>query len=210
MKIEGRYQFKSGRQDVWKALQDPQTLAATLPGIRQLEVVGPDRYAVRADVGVGSVKGVYDGTFGLEDKKDFEHCLLRGSARGSAGSAEVEVNVRLEASDGGTLLHFDADAKVSGPIAGVGQRMIGAASKRMANEFFGGIDRVLMGIQVPVMPEQGAATVEPGGPADLGKVFTKPPAPPDEMRKFITGMVVGFVLALIGVAFGRRMARNSR
>jgi hypothetical protein len=30
------------------------------------------------------------------------------------------------------------------------------------------------------------------------------------MKKFITGMVVGFVLALIGVAFGRRMARNTR
>jgi carbon monoxide dehydrogenase subunit G len=206
MRIEGRYQFRSGRHDVWKALQDPQTLAATLPGIRQLEVVGVDRYAVMADVGVGSVKGVYDGTFGLEDKKDFEQCLLRGSARGSAGGVEVDVKVSLADSDGGTLLNFDADAKVSGPIAGVGQRMIGAASKKMANEFFGGIDRVLMGESLPVQPAGAVAD----GETAIGQVFTKPPSPPDELQRFLKGMVVGFVLALIGVAFGRRTARNAR
>ena len=210
MKIEGRYQFKSGRQDVWKALQDPQTLAATLPGVRQLEVVGADRYAVMADVGVGSVKGVYEGTFGLEDKKDFENCLLRGSARGSAGSVEVDVKVRLEDSNGSALLHYDADAKVSGPIAGVGQRMIGAASKKMANEFFGGIDRVLRG-EAEAVPSPAAGAAVEGEPAgQVGRVFTKPPSPPDEMQKFIRGMIVGFVLALIGVAFGRRMARSAR
>jgi carbon monoxide dehydrogenase subunit G len=203
MKIEGRYQFKSGRQDVWKALQDPQTLAATLPGVRRLEVVGPDRFAVTADVGVGSVKGVYEGTFGLDDKKDFEHCVLGGSARGSAGSVEVDVRVRLEDENGGTLLQYDADAKVAGPIAGVGQRMIGAASKKMAHQFFGGIDRVLMGEAVPVRPAEVTAD-------QVGQVFTKPPSPPDEMQQFIRGMVVGFVLALIGVAFGRRSARNAR
>lgn len=209
MEIEGRHQFESGRQDVWKALQDPQTLAITLPGVRRLEVVGPDRYAVTADVGVGSVKGVYEGTFGLEDKKDFEYCLLRGSARGSAGSVDVEVKAHLEDSGAGTLLSYDANAKVTGPIAGVGQRMIGAASKRMATEFFGGIDKVVMGVPV------GAREAAPAGesefaPAEVGKVFTRPPAPPDEMKRFITGMVVGFVLALIGVAFGRRMGRNTR
>src|ERR671918_1595001 len=133
MKIEGRYQFNSGRQDVWKALQDPQTLATTLPGVRRLEVVGPDRYAVMADVGVGSVKGVYDGSFGLEEKKDFENCLLRGSARGSAGSVEVDVKVRLEDDNGGSLLFYDADAKGAGPIAGGGERRIGGAAKKMGN-----------------------------------------------------------------------------
>jgi len=209
MKVEGQYQFRSGRQDVWKALQDPQTLAATLPGVRQLEVVGPDRYAVTADVGVGSVKGVYDGTFGLEEKKDFEHCLLRGSGRGSAGAVEVDVKVRLEDSDGGTLLQYDADAKVSGPIAGVGQRMIGAASRKMAGEFFGGIDRVLMGEPVTAAGVPGRGEAAPAS-GQMGMVFTKPPSPPDEMQKFIRGMVVGFVLALVGVAFGRRTVRNAR
>ena len=46
MRIEGRYQFAAPPERVWDALQDPRTLAAALPGVRRLEVVGPDRYAI--------------------------------------------------------------------------------------------------------------------------------------------------------------------
>ena len=87
--------------------------------------------------------------------------------------------------------------------------MIGAASKRMANEFFGGLDGVLMGVPAPSAAERAAVGGEVASD-QAGRVFTKPPAAPDEMKKFLTGMFVGFVLALIGVAFGRRMARNDR
>jgi uncharacterized protein len=199
MKIEGSFRFDAGRQGVWKALNDPQTLAATLPGVKRLEVIGPDEYAVSADVGLGSVKGVYDGTFSLAEKKDFESCILRGSARGAPGSVQVEVNARLADHDGGgTLLTYDADATIAGPIAGVGQRMITAASRRMAEQFFSAIDRV----QVTGLVPQPAA--EPAGVAQPGRVFLSPPTPADASRSFALGMVVGFVLALIGIAVGRR------
>jgi carbon monoxide dehydrogenase subunit G len=200
MKIEGSYRFDAGRREVWKALNDPQTLAATLPGVRRLEVVGPDEYAVSADVGLGSVKGVYDGTFSLADKRDFESCILRGSARGAPGSVQVVVNARLADRDGGgTSLTYDADATITGPIAGVGQRMITAASRRMAEQFFSAIDRV----QVTGLAPQPAAE-PPAGVAQPGRVFVSPPTPADASRSFALGMVVGFVLALIGIAVGRR------
>jgi carbon monoxide dehydrogenase subunit G len=196
MKIEGSYRFQTDRRAVWKALNDPQTLAATLPGVRRLEVIGPDQYAVSADVGVGSVKGVYEGTVGLAEKRDFESCILRGSARGAPGTVQVEVAARLEDSDGGgTLLSYDADATISGPIAGVGQRMISAASRRMAEQFFAGIDRIQIAGLEPAAPSKEA---------EAGQVFVRPPAPAGASRSFMLGMLVGFALALIGVAVGRR------
>jgi carbon monoxide dehydrogenase subunit G len=204
LKIQGRYEFRADRRSVWKALQDPELLAATLPGAKSLEVVGPDRYKITADVGVGSVKGTYDGIFSVEDKKDFESCVLRGSARGGAGSIEVEALSRLSDSDaGGTVLAYDADAKVAGPIAGVGQRMIGAASKRMSKEFFGAMDGVLTGATVaaPSAAETGA------DPAQVGRVYAKPPAPRADNRAFLAGLAIGFALAIIGVIVGRRTAR---
>ena len=187
---------------MWKALQDPELLAATLPGAKSLEVVGADRYKITADVGVGSVKGTYDGIFSVEDKKDFESCVLRGSARGGAGSIEVEALSRLSDSDaGGTVLAYDADAKVTGPIAGVGQRMIGAASKRMSNEFFGAMDGVLTGAVVAA-PSKAATEAA----AEVGRVYTRPPAPSADNRTFLAGVAVGFALAIIGVIVGRRTA----
>jgi carbon monoxide dehydrogenase subunit G len=198
MKIAGRHSFSKGRQEVWKALQDPQTLAATLPGVRRLEVVGPDRYAVAAHVGVGSVKGLFEGTFGVEEKKDFESCVLRGTARGASGSADVEASVRLSDRNGGTLLDYDATASVTGPIAGVGQRMIAAASRRMATQFFNAIDAY-----------DGAAAVvaQASGEIAPGQVFERPAARVDP-NTFVRGVVIGFALALVGVAVGRWSAKG--
>jgi carbon monoxide dehydrogenase subunit G len=199
MKVEGRYTFTKSRPEVWRALQDPETLAATLPGVRRLEVVAPDEYAVTADVGIGSVKGVFDGAFSVHDKKELESCILRGSARGASGSAQVDVAVRLSDADGaGTLLEFDADARITGPIAGVGQRMVSAASKRMAQQFFEAVDRHRPVAEVPVAE-----------PAAAGKVFERPAPARNEMRTFVAGVAVGFALTLAGVAVGRWSARRS-
>ena len=203
MRIQGSYRFTTDRQAIWKALNDPQTLAATLPGVKRLEVVGPDEYAVSADVGVGSVKGVYDGSFILTDKKDFESCVLHGSGRGGPGSVQVEVEAKLADHDGGgTLLMYTADATITGPIAGVGQRMISAASKRMAEQFFTAIDRV----QTTGLP-QPEVTAPVGDGAAAGQVFVKPQTAASSQRSFVLGMLLGFALALIGIAVGRRTAR---
>lgn len=203
MKVAGSHEFRSSRSDVWKALQDPAILATTLPGARSLEVVGPDRYKITADFGVGSVKSVYDGTFSIEDKQEPESCVLRGSARGAGGSIEVVAHSRLSDNGAGTVLTYEADARLTGPIAGVGQRMIAAASKRMSGQFFGAIDRTL--IEGPVAVEAFAA--EAAAQPVEGRVYAgRAPAPADN-RSFILGMLVGFALALIGVAVGRRTAR---
>jgi carbon monoxide dehydrogenase subunit G len=202
MKVEGRYTFRKGREEVWKALQDPQTLAATLPGVRRLEVVGPDRYAVAAQVGVGSVKGLFDGTFSVEDKKEFESCVLRGSARGASGAAQVEAAIRLsDGQNGGAALDYQADATISGPIAGVGQRMIAAASKKMATQFFSAVDSY-DGTAAPA--EEQTTTPER---AAEGRVFERAPSAASDSKTFIRGVAVGFALALIGVAVGRWTAR---
>ena len=205
LKIQGRYEFRADRQSVWRALQDPELLAACLPGAKALEVVGADRYKVTADVGVGSVKGTYDGVFSVTDKRDLESCVLRGSARGGAGSIEVEALSRLADSDGGgTSLTYEADARVAGPIAGVGQRMIGAASKRMSNDFFGAIDGALTA--APVAPKAAAANGEQV--PEIGRVYSRPSAPQSDTKTFMAGVGVGFALAIIGVIVGRRTARQ--
>jgi uncharacterized protein len=203
MKIAGQYGFSKNPKEIWKSLQDPAILAATLPGVKRLEVVGPDRYSISAQVGVGSIKGLFDGNFSVEDKKDYESCLLKGSARGPSGTAEVEAAVRLsEADGGGTALDYDATATVTGPIAGVGQRMISAASKRMAAQFFDAVDAY---DEARALAQQ---TAPPTGMAKTGQVFERPQSPRSETAIFARGVAVGFVLAIAGVAVGRWSARR--
>jgi carbon monoxide dehydrogenase subunit G len=198
MRIEGRHSFTKSRREIWQALQDPQTLAATLPGVERLEATGPDRYELSASVGVGGVTGKFEGSLSVEDKVDFESCVLRGSARGAPGSARVEAMIRLsDANGGGAALSYGADATVTGPIAGVGQRMVAAAARRTAERFLTAVDSY-------------DAAAEPATSARDGGAPDRAAAAEADAGAFARGVVVGFALAIVGIAVGRWSRPRSR
>jgi carbon monoxide dehydrogenase subunit G len=51
--------------------------------------------------------------------------------------------VYLEASDGGTLVRYEGDARISGPLAAVGQRLLPSAAKSQTETFFKNVQAVL-------------------------------------------------------------------
>jgi uncharacterized protein len=209
LKIQGEHRLNADRGAVWKALQDPRVLASTLPGARRLEVVGPDEYRIAVDIGVGGVKGTFGGTYEMRDKIEEESCMLRGTARGAPGSVRFEAKARLsDLPENGTLLQYDAEATVAGAIAGVGQRMISAATKKTASEFLLALDGVLAGIPGEVgAPEE--VTGAPGERPSPERVFApqRAAAPSDLRTAFAQGVLVGATLTAAGVVLGRWAAR---
>src|SRR5918999_5256278 len=142
MKIAGEHRFGEPREQVWEALHDPRLLAAALPGARALEPSGDDSYALTVDVGVGSVKGTYEGTFALSEQRAPEACTVTARARGGPGSVEAVARMRMTERDGGgARLEYEADATVTGPLAGVGQRLIGGAAKRTTEKFLAALEQ---------------------------------------------------------------------
>jgi carbon monoxide dehydrogenase subunit G len=196
MKVAGDYAFRASRAQVWDALNDPAILAASLPGARRLEPTGPDEYALVVDVGVGSVRGTYEGTFALTDKQQHESCTVRASASGRPGSVTAVASMRLSDDGRGVRMSYEADAYVTGPLAGVGQRLMGAAARRTTEQFLAALDeRIVSGAP--------AAAVEPG-------VAIEPAAAPAPAgaKVIVASALGGFALALIGVAVGRWTARR--
>jgi carbon monoxide dehydrogenase subunit G len=188
MRIAGEHRFTHSRDEVWSALMDPAALAASLPGARRLEPVGEDEYAISVDVGVGSVKG----TFALADKQPPQACTVHARASGRPGSVTVEARMRM-AED--ALLTYEADANVTGPLAGVGQRLMGAAAKRTTAQFLTALDAHIGAPAAADRPQQALAPVAaPRGGTD---------------PKVVVGSALGgFLLALVGVAVGRWSARR--
>jgi hypothetical protein len=89
-------------------------------------------------------------------------------------------------------------------VGGVGQRMLGSVSKRMAGEFFGNVARAIGG--------EGAAPVQApaaGEPA-VGQVFTAPARSADAPQEFLKGIAVGAGLVLLGVVAGSLVGRRRR
>jgi carbon monoxide dehydrogenase subunit G len=198
VKITGEHAFGLTRDQVWAGLQDPQILAAAMPGARRLEPTGPDEYAITVDVGVGSVKGTYEGTFALTDKQEGEACTVRATASGRPGSVETVARMRLTDHEGGALLAYEADATVTGPLAGVGQRLMGAAARRTTEQFLSALETTIVS---PPTAEAAPA------PAPGGEIVPRPAAAADT-RVIVGSALAGFVLALVGVAVGRWTARR--
>jgi hypothetical protein len=136
------------RERVWALLQDPSVLARLLPGVERLEPLGQDRYALAVKLGVGAVRGSYEGKVELTDQRPPESYRLVGEAKGGPGWAKGSATMTLVEEGGGTRLVARGDAQIGGAVAGVGQRMMEGVAKSMAREFFSSIDRELQGRQV--------------------------------------------------------------
>jgi uncharacterized protein len=136
MKLEGSYEVRAPRQKVWSAFLDPETLRKAIPGCEKLEMIGPDEYKATLKIGVGAVKGTFEGKVRLSDKKPSDSYRLAAEGSGGPGFVRADTLISLADIEGGTSVSYTADVQVGGLIAGVGQRMLGGVSKMMADQFF--------------------------------------------------------------------------
>ena len=143
MKLEGSYDVPAPRQKVWDAFLDPATLQQAIPGCEKLEALGNDEYKATLKIGVGGVKGTFEGKVRLADKKPPESYRLAAEGSGGPGFVRADTVITLTEADGGTRVAYSADVQVGGLIASVGQRMLGGVSKMMADKFFGKMGELL-------------------------------------------------------------------
>ena len=230
MKVSGTATLNAPREDVWRALNDPEVLVRTIPGCQQLETIDQDAYRMTLTAGVASIKGVYQGEVRLEDQEQPGSFTLKAAGAGAPGTVSADVKVTLSegpAGTGTTLLSYNADAIVGGMIGGVGQRMLSGVAKKTAGEFFGNVDDVLTGV-TPAVATDGAApgitgAADGSGAAGPGEresaqqradgVFRAPvphagrTAPTADFR---AGVVLGAVAALLGAVVGGWLSGRRR
>jgi uncharacterized protein len=195
MKVAGEYTFDVTPEAVWAALHDRAMLAAALPGTRRLEPTGDDEYAISVDVGVGSIKGTYDGTFSLTEQTAPQACTVRANASGRPGSVQAVARMRMSDRDGRAHMEYEADATLTGPLAGVGQRLVGAAARRTTEQFLSELERLIV--------------APPGEEAEVARQDVAPAARLEASpRMLVASAAAGAAIALAGVAVGRWTARR--
>ena len=143
MKLDGAYDVPAPRQKVWDAFQDPQQLKQAIPGCEKLEAIGPDEYKATMKVGVGGVKGTFEGKVRLSDKNPPESYKMAVEGSGGPGFIRGDAVISLAEAEGGTHVSYAADLQIGGLIASVGQRMLGGVSKMMADKFFNRMSELL-------------------------------------------------------------------
>ena len=143
MLISGESRLPAPVDAVWRSLHDVAVLRATVPGCQELTQTSPDTFTGAATVGIAVIKGLYKGTLRLIEEREPEFARIAVHAKSGHAEISGDGELSLEASDGGTLLRYKGEARISGPIAVVGQRLLPAASKSLTEQFFRNVEQYL-------------------------------------------------------------------
>lgn len=136
MDITGSYTFAATPDRVWALLMDPAVIASCIPGCEQLEPDGDGRYQARLTVGLAAITGTYDGTVVITETVPPSSYRLTVEGQGKPGFVKGNAVITLRAEGDTTVLEVGGTVQTGGPIARLGQRLIGNVSKMMQDRFF--------------------------------------------------------------------------
>jgi carbon monoxide dehydrogenase subunit G len=136
MDISGSYTFDAPPARVWALLMDPAVIAGCIPGCEKLEPDGDDRYRARLSVALAAITGTYDGTVVISDKAEPRSYKLTVEGQGKPGFVKGEATIALREDGAKTIVDVSGTVQTGGPIARLGQRLIGGVSKMMQDRFF--------------------------------------------------------------------------
>ncbi|MBV9086408.1 MAG: carbon monoxide dehydrogenase subunit G [Acidobacteriaceae bacterium] len=148
MNIEGSRDFAAPAESVYRALTDPAVLCKCIPGCEKLEPVADNTFEAVLAVGVGSLKGRFNGRVTLQDTVPPTHYRIVFEGKGGPGFAKGNAEFNLSGADGQTSLHYVANVSVGGPLAGVAQRLIHSTAHMLAGRFFAALEKNGLGLGV--------------------------------------------------------------
>ena len=136
MDITGSYTFNAPPDRVWNLLMDPAVIASCIPGCEKLEPVGEDSFRASLTVALAAITGSYEGTVQITDKVPHESYRLTVQGQGKPGFVKGNAVIALRPDGATTMVDVKGTVETGGPIARLGQRLIGNVSKMMQDRFF--------------------------------------------------------------------------
>ena len=125
MNVSGERTFDAPRDAVWKVLNDPASMAKTMPGVESFDVHDDKRWTanVKIPLGLGGMKMKVDMEKLEEREPEFAKLAVKGNGVGAIMNMETSFTLS-DAPEGGTAMAWSADVKILGPVGSMGQRVL--------------------------------------------------------------------------------------
>jgi carbon monoxide dehydrogenase subunit G len=230
MKLREEFHVARPVADVWTFFEQPERVAACLPGVEEVTVVDPDNVTVRATQRLGPMTATFDAKVKITERVSGE--LIRFTAtgrtvKGALGNVRAGTSVRLAPVDGRTLVSVEGDVTLAGALGSVGQKVVSRQAGKVTAEFARNLDTMLNGGQVTAAPPgparprttasgvpQPAALPSGTGPSGTGPSGTGPSgAEPeaDPWPRIAAGLsAVSVLLSLVALVRSRRTRGDHR
>src|SRR4051794_7867929 len=125
MNVSGERTFDAPRDVVWRVMNDPASMAKTMPGVESFDVHDDQSWTanVKIPLGLGGMKMKVDMTKIEERELEFAKLAVKGHGVGAMMNMETSFTLG-DADGGGTSMAWSADVKILGPVASMGQRVL--------------------------------------------------------------------------------------
>jgi hypothetical protein len=144
MQLTGKHVVKAPPSKVWEMLMDTDTLARIVPGISRLEKTGENSFKSFLEIKLGPVNSSFTGNLQLEEITEQKGFTLKVQQNSKIGNANAVIQIALlPVNENQAELTFTGDVKLSGILAGMGQRLIGGVSNTLTKQFFSNLEKEL-------------------------------------------------------------------
>jgi uncharacterized protein len=195
--MTGEQLVPASQQDTWNALNDPDVLKACVPGCESMARVNDNEYQVQMTARVGPVSAKFRGRLSIFDvKAPHSYSLAFEGQGGAAGFAKGAAQVKLTPEGNEqTRLAYEVKANVGGKLAQIGSRLVDAAAKKVADEFFQNFNDKM---SAPAEETVGAhEQPEEHGAAPPAEDPAMPSVSNTTLMFFAAGALVVFIVALV-------------
>jgi uncharacterized protein len=123
--VSGERTFAAPRATVWQVLNDPASMAKTMPGVESFDIHDDRRWTanVKIPLGLGGLKMKIDMDKLEERAPEFAKLAVKGHGVGAMLNMETSFTL-ADAPKGGTAMAWSAEVKILGPVGSMGQRVL--------------------------------------------------------------------------------------
>ncbi len=203
MEMKGEQIIAASQAEVWRALNDPETLKACVPGCESIDRKSDTEYEILMVARVGPVTAKFKGQMTLSDlNPPNSYSIAFAGQGGAAGFAKGGASVRLSGDPGGTKLAYEAKANVGGKLAQIGSRLVDMAARKTADDFFQRFKETVSSASAASAAHEaddarGAQDAHDGHPAPVAPDPDQPTLPASTLMFFAAGSLVVLFVALL-------------
>jgi hypothetical protein len=123
--VSGERTFDAPRDVVWRVMNDPASMAKTMPGVETFDVHDDRSWTanVKIPLGLGGLKMKVDMEKVEEREPEFAKLAVKGHGVGAMMNMETSFTLG-EVDGGGTSMAWSAEVKILGPVGSMGQRVL--------------------------------------------------------------------------------------
>jgi hypothetical protein len=139
--VSGERTFAAPRAILWKVMNDPESMAKTMPGVESFDVHDDRRWTanVKIPLGLGGLKMKVDMEKVEEREPEFAKMAIKGQGVGAMMNMVTSFKLG-DVPDGGTAMAWEAEVKILGPVGSMGQRVLQPIVNQQVQHVLGALD----------------------------------------------------------------------